>query len=224
MPRSPVVGKETSMRRIYMIAGLAGVALAASAFVLLPPLSMAENKAAKASESNKSSTAQLLPITQVVLFSSGVGYFQREGKVDGEQRVDLAFDVRDVNDLIKSLTLRDLDGGHVAAVSYDSNAPIDRTLKSFAVNLTNNPTFSDILNQARGEKVEVVLAQAAAGQPATINGSLLGVEKKRLTVNKEAVDVECLNLWCSDGMRSVRLAEVQRVRFLNAIMDAEMKK
>src|SRR5262245_61535487 len=30
-----------------------------------------------------------LPISQVVLFSSGVGYFQREGEVEGAARVDL---------------------------------------------------------------------------------------------------------------------------------------
>src|SRR5713226_3347028 len=73
-----------------------------------------------------------LPIGQIVLFSSGVGYFQREGTVEGNARVDLSFDVRDINDLIKSMVLRDLDGGVVTAVSYDSNAPVERTLKSFA--------------------------------------------------------------------------------------------
>src|SRR5262249_28892860 len=66
-----------------------------------------------------------LPIAQVILYSSGVGYFQREGTIEGDARVDLSFDVRDVNDLIKSMTLRDLDGGHVAAVNYDSNAPVE---------------------------------------------------------------------------------------------------
>src|SRR5262249_6549567 len=35
---------------------------------------------------------------------------------------------------------------------------------------------------------------------------------------------ECLNLWCADGMRSVKLSDVQRVRFLNAVMDSEFKK
>src|SRR5262249_30053087 len=38
------------------------------------------------------------------------------------------------------------------------------------------------------------------------------------------VEVECLNLWCVDGLRSVKLAEVQRLRFLNAVMDSEFKK
>src|SRR5205085_6110204 len=31
-------------------------------------------------------------------------------------------------------------------------------------------------------------------------------------------------LWCSDGMHSVKLAEVQRVRFLNPVMDTELKR
>src|SRR5438874_1179558 len=99
-----------------------------------------------------------LPIGQVVLFSSGVGMFQREGTVEGDARVDLTFPVSDINDLIKSMVLRDLDGGHISSVSYDSNAPIDRTLKSFAINLTGTPTFANILHQARGEKAEVALA------------------------------------------------------------------
>src|SRR4030095_14189289 len=123
----------------------------------------------------RSPPAAQLPIGQVVLFSSGVGYFQREGTVEGDQRIDLSFDVRDINDLIKSMTLRDLDGGHVTAVTYDGNAPIERTLQSFAINLTSNPTFAQILNQARGEKVEVVLQQTQAGQPATMTGAVIGV-------------------------------------------------
>src|SRR5205814_5047624 len=138
-----------------------------------------------------------LPVAQVILYSSGVGYFQREGTVQGDARVDLSFDVRDVNDLIKSMTLRDLDGGHVAAVSYDSNAPVERTLQSFAVNLNGNPSFGQILSQARGEKVEVVLQQANQAQPGTMTGTLIGVEHQRQQVGKDTVvDVEVLNLWC----------------------------
>ncbi|MEO2091655.1 MAG: DUF4139 domain-containing protein, partial [Gemmataceae bacterium] len=32
-----------------------------------------------------------LPVSQVVLFNSGVGYFARSGEVENEARVDLAF-------------------------------------------------------------------------------------------------------------------------------------
>src|SRR5262245_60833533 len=213
------------MRRTYFAAG--GLAVAAALIYVIVNVSgsSAEDRKAEAKDSSKSPTAAQLPVAQVVLFSSGVGYFQREGTIEGTQRIDLTFPVADINDLIKSMTLRDMDGGQVNAVSYDSNVPVERTLQSFAVNLTGNPTFATILNQARGEKVEVVLQQTNAGQPGTLTGSIIGVEKKRTAVGKDAVvDVECLSLWCADGMRSLKLNEVQRIRFLNAMMESEFKK
>ena len=170
-----------------------------------------------------SETSAQLPIGQVVLFSSGVGYFQREGQIDGDARVDLSFPTQDINDLIKSMVLRDLDGGHISAVSYDSNAPVEKTLQSFAVNLSANPTFGQVLNQKRGEKVEVVLQQSNAAQPGTMTGAVMGVEKQKTAAGKDAVEVEQSNLWCADGMRSVKLADVQRVRFLNPVMDNEVQ-
>jgi hypothetical protein len=99
--------------------------------------------------------------------------------VEGNARVDLAFPAQDINDLLKSMVLQDLGGGHVAAVSYDSHDPIDKTLKSFAINLTTNPTLAQILDQARGEKVEVVLQQTNATQPGTLTGTLIGCEKQK---------------------------------------------
>src|SRR5205823_10608444 len=146
------------MRKTYFLGGMFGAA--AAALLALHPFSTAKNET-KAAESGKSATAALLPVSQGVLFSSGVGYFQREGTLDGDQRIDLSFPATEINDLIKSLTLRDLDGGRIDAVSYDSNVPVERTLQSFAVNLTGNPSFAQILTQARGEKVEVVLQQQA---------------------------------------------------------------
>ena len=97
-----------------------------------------------------------LPIARIVLFSSGVGYFQREGTVDGNAKVDLRFTAGDVNDLLKSLVLEDQGGGRIGTVSYDNRNPIEMTLKTFALDLTANPSMGDLLNQARGERVEIV--------------------------------------------------------------------
>src|SRR5437660_11044089 len=111
------------------------------------------------------------------------------------------------------MVLRDLDGGHVAAVSYDSNAPVEKTLQSFAVNLSANPTFGQVLNQARGEKVEVVLQQANATQPGTMTGAIMGVETQQKPAGKYTlVNVEQHNMRCADGLGSSKLTEVPRVR------------
>src|SRR5260370_35698214 len=107
------------MRRASLLVGLL-TAAAAALYIAGPGTSSAKNEGAK-KEAGKSATADLRPISQVVLFSSGVGYFQREGTIDGSQRVDLSFPHQDGNDLIKPLTLRDIDGGHINAVTSDSN-------------------------------------------------------------------------------------------------------
>src|SRR4051794_4319242 len=165
-----------------------------------------------------------LPISQVVLFNSGVGHFTRSGEVDGEARVDLTFPKADINDLIKSTTLRDLSPtGRVAAVTYDSHDPIDRTLASFAINLNNSPSLAQILTQARGEQVEVTLANTAA-QPGSLTGKIIGVEQQQQPSKEGTVPVSVLNLWCAEGVRAVKLTEVQRLRFANPVLENEVRR
>src|SRR6266849_1386238 len=60
-----------------------------------------------------------LPISRVVLFNSGVGYFQRDGQVDGNAQIDLQFAAHNINDLLKSLVLQDQGGGQISTVNYD---------------------------------------------------------------------------------------------------------
>jgi hypothetical protein len=211
------------MRRTWVLAAAAGLAAVVAFFVFRPARSPANPEDTGRADAPPA-RAEALPVSRVVLFSSGVGHFLREGQVEGDARVDLAFPVADVNDLLKSMVLLDRDGGHVSAVSYDSSAPLERTLKSFAVDLTSNPTYAQLLQQARGEKVEVSLSQAAGGQPATLTGTVIGTEQKKQATAKEPVEVDVLNLWCADGMRAVRLSDVQRVRFLSPALDGEFRK
>jgi hypothetical protein len=166
-----------------------------------------------------------LPISHVILFSSGVGYFQREGEVEGNSRIDLSFNVQDINDLLKSMVLQDLGNGHISTVSYDSQDPVEKTLRSFALNLAGNPSFGELLNQARGEKVEVTLQQSTTAQPGTVTGVILGMEAKQQPHGlSNVVEVEMLNLSCVEGVRSLKLTDVQRVRFLNPVIDSELKR
>src|SRR5687768_5130386 len=92
--------------RKWLLAGV-GVAIVSIAVALFSvPSWLSARPAARSDEEPGARPAQL-PIGQVVLFSSGVGYFQREGSVQGDSRVDLSFPVSDINDLIKSMVLRD---------------------------------------------------------------------------------------------------------------------
>ncbi|MCE9560477.1 MAG: DUF4139 domain-containing protein [Planctomycetes bacterium] len=168
--------------------------------------------------------AVTLPITRVVLFNSGVGYFSRSGDVTDDARVDLSFQETDINDLLKSMILEDFGKGRIAAVSYDSREPISRTLSSFAVNLNGTPTFASIVSQMRGERIEVVTTPGAANQPGKLSGVIVGVENQKVPAGAATVDAAVLNMWCAEGLRAVKLSEVQQLRFSNPIIENEFRR
>jgi hypothetical protein len=217
------------MSRRLLLYALPAVALAAAAAIALAqrddPAPQPRVVGDPPGQAADLKPAVSLPITQVILFNSGVGHFTRSGEVEGEARVDLSFPEHEVNDLIKSMTLRDLSpNGRVAAVTYDSHDPIDRTLQSFAINLNNSPPLSNILTQARGEQVEVTLVSTAS-QPGNLVGKIMGVEQQQAPgKDGPPVTVSVLNLWCADGVRAVKLGEVQRLRFANPMIENEVRR
>ena len=162
-------------------------------------------------------TVSRLPLKKVVMFNSGVGFFQHDGEVTGDTQVEMKFNVDDVNDLLKSMVVQDLNGGRISTVTYASRDPITKTLKTFAVDLTDNPTLADLLDQVRGEKVE-------AEAPNKIVGTILGVEKRKQKVGEnETVENEFLNLLTDEGLRSLPLASIARIKLLNESLDRELR-
>ena len=96
-----------------------------------------------------------VPVTKVVLFSSGVGYFEHAGSVRGNGTTELRFKTSQINDILKSIMLQDQDGGKVGAITYPSQDPLAKTLKSFQVDITQNPSLAELLNQLRGATVTI---------------------------------------------------------------------
>lgn len=160
-----------------------------------------------------------LPLSTVVLYSSGVGYFQHDGEVQGRARLDLSFRTEAINDLLKSLVVQDFGGGRISTVRFDSRDPLAKTLQSFGINLTSNPTLAQLLDQIRGERIEVAA-------PTAITGTILGVETKPLPIGPgnppTVVPVEYLNLVTEEGLRSIALSQVQRIRLLNERLNGEL--
>src|SRR5215831_10442492 len=91
-------------RRPLLLAALTGMA-ALAAFLVLKPSWSPVPQAQGAALAARPDSSQL-PVAQVILYSSGVGYFQREGEIEGSSRIDLSFPVQDINDLLKSMVLQ----------------------------------------------------------------------------------------------------------------------
>ena len=172
------------------------------------------------SPTRAASSPTALPLSNVVLYSSGVGYFQHDGEVQGQARLELRFKTEAINDLLKSLVVQDFGGGRVSVVTYESRDPMTKTLQSFAINLTGNPSQAKLLEQLRGERIE-------AEAPQAITGIVLGVETKSQALPDAKPPVfmptEYVTLLTDDGLRSIALAQVQRIRILNDRLNGELK-
>jgi hypothetical protein len=158
-----------------------------------------------------------LPLKRVVLFTSGVGYFEHAGTVAGNAAVEMQFAAAGVNDLLKSMVVLDRAGGP-PTVSYASRDPVTKTLGTFAVNLTDNPSLGDLLGRLRGQRVEL-----DAATPVT--GTVVGVEKRRVEVGKDqAVEKPFLTVLTTDGLRTLPLDSVSRVKLVEPRLQAELEK
>lgn len=174
---------------------------------------------AEAVANTKPATTEV-PVKQVVLFSSGVGYFEHFGNIQGDGSTELRFKTNQINDILKSLILQDLDGGRVNAITYPSQDPIAKTLRSFQIDITANPPLADLLNQLRGAKVTVKLADA------TITGTILGVEKKQKPVNdnKAVIERPALNLLVGASIKAIYIEDVNEITLDDPQLQEELTK
>ena len=191
------------MSRILSIAGCIAVLLAGS-LNAQPPGNRAEEFP--------------LPMEKVVLFTSGVGYFQHGGKVNNDAQVEMSFKSEHINDLLKSMVLEDLGGGTVSTVSYASRDPLTKTLETFAVNLTDNPSMGQFLGRLRGEAIDVdALAPAS--------GTIVGVEKRAVPVGADkTIEKEFVTILTKDGLRTLPLDSITRIKLVDPRLQSELEK
>src|SRR5215813_13614145 len=164
------------------------------------------------------------PLRRVTLYKHGVGYFERHGKVNGDQQVTFLFDAAQMNDVLKSLVALDMgkgpDRGAISAVTFDSIKPVDKRLEEFGISLdsTNAMGLTSLLGQLKGARVEV----RAGPNPAA--GVVLGIEKRARMQGAEKTDTQELVL-VSDGgeLRSIPLDQIRGIKLLDAKLREDLE-
>src|SRR5579863_8581152 len=126
--------------------------------------------------------AARLPVTRVILYKNGVGYFEHAGHVRDSQDVNVDFTTAQLNDVLKSLTVLDLGKGRITGVSYNSTAPLEHRLGSLHLPVGENPTTAQFLDALRGARVEVHNGSQTA------SGRLLSIEERALQGKNPAND------------------------------------
>ncbi|HEY0076367.1 MAG TPA: hypothetical protein VGB77_19875 [Abditibacteriaceae bacterium] len=191
------------MKQIWM--GGLTVLLCASSFCAAAERPMAPNV-----------TNAALPLRDVVLFSSGVGYFGRNGSVGSNTGVLLSFRSEQINDILKSLVVLDPQG-KVRPITYTTKDALGRRLRGVGQTLNNRTSLGQLLRQFQGARVRVT---SRAG---TFEGRIISVSERGVKIKEETVIKEFLNLMTAKGLASVALDEVTSLQLLDERLDNELR-
>ena len=147
-----------------------------------------------------------LPVRRVVLYKSGVGYFEHQGSVTGTSSVAIQFTSAQLNDVLKSLTALDLDNGEISSIGYNSIAPIEQRLEALRIPLGRQPDLLQFYNALRGARVEIRTGAAL------VTGRLLGIERKPAR-DAASAPTDVLTVISNDGaVRTIALGPTVTVR------------
>lgn len=149
---------------------------------------------AQAQEAEPQKTAARLPVTRVILYKNGVGYFEHSGHVRGNQDVDIEFTTAQLNDVLKSLTVLDFGKGRITNVGYNSTAPLERRLGALRLPVGEKPTTAQFLDALRGARVEV--RDGAMGGA----GRLLSIDEREIPIKgDQKITVDQISLISDSG-------------------------
>lgn len=152
------------------------------------------------------------PITKLLLYKHGIGFITRRGKFNGD-KITLLFDKKDINDVLKSLSFKDYNGGKVLGIDYDS--PKDKKDILEKTNIVDNldQGLQSIWNSTRGQSAQVKLKNGSIQK-----GIIAAWQEKTLTAN---AILSLLNE--RKKIELIGLEEVESIEFLSEEIERELK-
>jgi regulator of replication initiation timing len=160
-----------------------------------------------------------LPVTRIVLYKHGVGFFERQGIVPMGEEARLDFRTADMNDVLKSLTVTDASGNRIAAIRYDSNETLDQRLARYPFTPVNDQPLTGFLDGLKGARVELKVGGTLA------RGAILGARGLAAPSdpqNRPAIEQVSL-LLDSGELATYNLATVNSIRFLDPNLEEQLR-
>ncbi len=192
---------------------------ASSQRVTRTPVTAAASAAAESASSSDESTATKLPVRRVILYKTGVGYFEHLGRIQNDQSIRIDFTSGQLNDVLQSLTILDLNGGRIAGVNYNSEAPLSQRLGTLRLPLEETTDISKFYGALRGAKLQVISDKTA------IAGRLLSVERKTRVSGGTTLEVDLATLVSDSGeVHSVELTPAVSVRLAEPDVSGEVSR
>ncbi len=161
-----------------------------------------------------------LPIREVVLYKSGVGYFERSGTLAAGVSAQLGFKASDMNDVLKSLTISGPNGAKITGLRYDSSEPLDQKLADFPFKIDGQASLALFLDQMRGARVELKYGNESISA-VIVSGRL--TKPKDEAGDRQPEREQLVALLDSGDLRTFDLAAATSVRFADPTLQAQLR-
>jgi hypothetical protein len=178
-----------------------------------------------AARSPYATTGGALQLSKVVLYRNGVGYFERGGRVEGD-RLTLRVRKDQVNDLLKSLTVVERNGGRAVSISM----PLDPRAWANAAIATLGPgagSLSEVLDKLRGTPVTLTTSNGKVSgrimivEPIVAEAAPAQIPEARGEDNDQDYKVTLLD---GDKLRVVRLSKVAGITLHNGDISMQFQR
>ncbi len=163
-------------------------------------------------------TANELPLRRVVLSSIGLVQFTHAGSASAGSSIDLPVRLDQVDDLLKSLTVFDREGG-IGAVSLPGKAPLQELFRDLPFGPEALGSPSALLNALVGSEIEI------AG-PVNAKGRVFRVEpfEVRLPNDGGTLTRHRLSLMSETGLVQAVLEDVTTLQFTDPQARAQIER
>jgi hypothetical protein len=163
-----------------------------------------------------SAAAEELPLSRIILSSSGLAHFTHSGSVTGGASIDLSVRLHQVDDILKSLTVLDKEGA-VGAVSLPGKAPLDELFRDLPFGPDALESRTAMLNALVGSEVEIT-------GPVSAKGRIFGVETEEVALPSNAgrTSRHRLTLMTEKGLVQALLDEITVLRFSDRQAEAQI--
>ena len=158
-----------------------------------------------------------IPVTQVTLYKHGVAHFERAGEIKAGEAARLDFKPEEMNDVLKSLTITDRNGGKVGGVRYDSSEPLDKRLEEFPFHVGAASSLAAFLDQLKGARIELKMSSG------DVAGTIVSARAIRDTDKERTSEREIVVLLVDSGdIRTLDLAAASAVRLSDPKLQSQL--
>ncbi|WP_225768890.1 DUF4139 domain-containing protein [Inquilinus sp. Marseille-Q2685] len=159
--------------------------------------------------------AEPLALKRVLLSTGGVGYFEYEARVTGNETLDLAVPLDQVDDVMKSIVVYD-DRGGIGEISRPGREPLAAAFREMPFGPEALSSPADLLNALRGAEVRVEGARGVSGRILSVVAET-SKDKDGAQITRHRV-----SLMTAGGVRQFLLEEADGLQFADPALQAKL--